>query len=46
MLRDVVAGIQESLKQEQAPTNNLMTMEKPFDNVKNAMHSTQKQLAT
>ena len=45
MVRNVVAGMQEDLQQENFPTDNLTTMSEPIDNVANAVQSIQKQLA-
>ena len=46
MVRNVVAGIQEVLKQEQSQTENRMVIAEPVDHVANVVQSTQQQLAT
>ena len=44
MVRNVVAGLQEDLQQEQAPTENAATILEPIDHVENAVQNTQKEL--
>ena len=46
MVRDVVAGLQETLQQEQTQTETLTSVQAPVDHVSNAVQSTQQQLAT
>ena len=46
MVRDVVAGLQEVLHQEQVPMENPALIEEPVDHVANQVQKTQKQLAT
>ena len=45
MVRDVVAGLQEVLQQEQFLTENTTVIEETADHVANAVQNTQKQLA-
>ena len=42
MVRDVVAGLQEVLQQEQVSTENLTVIEAPIDHVANVVQNTQK----
>ena len=46
MVRDVVAGLQEALQQEQTQTETPTGVQAPVYHVANAVQSTQKQLAT
>ena len=46
MVRDVVAGLQEVLQQEQVPTGNPTVIEEPVDHVANTVQNIQKQLDT
>ena len=46
MVRDVVAGLQEVLQQEQFLTENTTVIEETADHVANAVQNTHQQLAT
>ena len=46
MVRGVVAGLQEDLKQEQVQTETPMVLQAPVDHVANAVQNIQKQLDT
>ena len=46
MVRDVVAGLQEALQQEQTQTETPASVQAPVDHVANKVQSTQQQLAT
>ena len=46
MVRNLVAGLQEVLQQEQVPMDNPAVIEEPVDHVANAVQNTQQQLAT
>ena len=37
MVRNVIAGLQEELKQEKSPTENTTTVPEPIDHVENAV---------
>ena len=43
-VRNMVAGLQEVLQQQQAPTENPMIIPEPVDHVANAVQSNQKKL--
>ena len=45
-VRNMVAGLQEFLQQQQAPTENPMIIPEPVDHVANAVQSNQQQLVT
>ena len=46
MVQNVVAGLQEALQYEQAPTENATTVPEPIDYVADAVQITHQQLAT
>ena len=46
MVRDVVAGLQEALQQDQVQTETLTVVQGPVDHVANAVQNIQQQLAT
>ena len=46
MVRDVVAGLQKILQQEQVLAENPAVIEEPVDHMANAVQNTHQQLAT